>query len=407
MKYSLLAVTLCLSLYVSPPVRAMERGSPVIDGAAGNYGGLLQVAGPSPNGGPLNTGSLTALVNESGRFSAVLNWRGFKYPFKGRFDAETLDFSNDFPEKGNPGGTLALKLNLVTSNHTVHAELTVEADPAPYVAVADLSGEEPDPTAGEALAGSVNTSFIAPPDYGSLPQDLRGDGFTIARVAKNRGFVARLIGRLPDNEPFSAGSFLRGTEYDIFSGLYRKNGNFGGTTYGKVSIADLESLQNVLLWAKRAGSNPKYYPAGFDTGFGFKTARYLISQLRGDPFRKIPKISVDPGSVKATLTFSDGNLGRGEGGAYTTFTVKIRLTTFGTKVLQPNPYRVSLRTNAVNATWQGSFTHPVSGRRTVFHGAFVQAKDGVNGEGRGSFKGSVPPDSLDLVESGSVRMSVD
>jgi hypothetical protein len=378
----------------------------VIDGAEGNYGGLLLVAPPSPEAGPLNSGALTVLVNEFGQFSAVLNWKGLKYPFKGQLDATTLDFERDFLEKGNPDGTLALRLTLVPTNRTLRAELTVQDLETLYTAVGDLSGEEPDPAAGEAFAGSLNTSFIDPPGYGSLPQDLRGDGFTVARVAKKRGFVTRLIGRLPDNEPFSAGSFLRGTEYTIFSGLYRKDGRFGGATHGKVSVADLASLQNVLLWVKRPGANPRYYPAGFDTGYGIKTVAYLLSALRGDPFRKIPKISVDSGPIRATLTFSEGNLGRTETGGEFQLIAKIRLTTFGTKVLQPNPQRISLRTNAITATWQGSFIHPVSGRRTVFHGAFVQAKNGVNGEGRGSFKGSVSSDSNEPAESGSVRMSV-
>jgi hypothetical protein len=288
-------------------------------------------------------------------------------------------------------------------------ELTVENDGTSYIVPGDLSGEEPDPAAAAAFAGSLNTSFIDPPDYGSVPQDLRGDGFTVARVSKRPGAQGRFAGRLPDNEPFSAGSFLRGTEYTLFTALYKKDKKFGGATFGKVSVGDLASIQNVLLWIKRAGVDPDFYPAGFDTGYGIKSVFYILSKLRGDPFKQIPKISLNPGPINATLTFREGNLGETPLGEEVSLIAKIRITPFGTIVRQPNPQRISLQTSALSATWQGSFIHPVSGRRIVFHGAFIQARDGINGEGRGVSKGAclgTPLTCRRVVRSGSVWTDV-
>jgi hypothetical protein len=431
MKHTLVVLTFAF-LVVPLGILPSRGASSVIPGAQGNYGGLLQVpdadvalrlsASPSdrhvvrghlPNETPFNSGTVTAQVRDSGQFSAVLNWQGYKYSFKGQFDANGATFERDFPDRANEGETLSLRLILHTETRTIHCELDAQGVPdvahpnGVYTAEGELSGAAPDEAAAQAFGGSLNTSFIDPPDYGSLPQDVRGDGFSVTRVSKGGGFAARLVGRLPDNEPFSAGSALRGTKYTIFSGLYFKQGRFGGLTVGDLSAADLVSIQNVLLWAKREGADRDYYPAGFETGYGVKTLIYIINSLgAGNPTKQIPPISINPGAVSATLTFRDGNLGE-LNGQDVILSAKVRISPFGVKVLGPNPQNVSMTTNAFAATWKGSFIHPVSGRRTSYHGAFSQKLPDKNGEGRGSFKGSLPTNTTGQVESGSVRLIVD
>src|SRR4030095_10901887 len=167
-------------------------------------------------------------------------------------------YERDLPDRGQPGEVLSLKLTLpepppptdpptTPPPPTIPCALTAlglddprtpEKERAFYTAEGDLSGGEPDSEAGSAFAGSLNTSFIDPPDYGQVPQDIRGDGFSVTRVSKRRGYFARIAGRLPDDEPFSAGSILRGTNYTVFAGLYFKNGRFGGSTIGQLSAAD-------------------------------------------------------------------------------------------------------------------------------------------------------------------------
>jgi hypothetical protein len=459
MKYTLLAEIAFVVFLFNAPVA--DAGATIL-GAKGNYGGLLQVPdadaarrplassngrgvvrGHLPNEDPLNSGTLTAQVGESGHFTALLNWKGFRYSFKGAFDPTTLTSERDLADRGNPGEILALKLVLHPAipptdstpliSGSIHCELmalgVIVDDPATpeveelrtfYTAEGDLSGAEPDSEAAQVFAGSLNTSFIDPPDYGSLPQDIGGDGFTITRVSKRRGFAARIAGRLPDYEPFSAGSLLRGTNYTIFAGLYSKDGRFGGSTIGQLSVADRISLQSInlqnplqdkLFWRRNEDKDSEYYGKGFETGYGIKTLVYLISRLGGG--KQIPQISIKPGPVNATLSFKEGNLGKELNGEDVTLTVTITITPFGVKVLEPNPQRVSLRTNALAATWNGKFDHPVSGLRIPFHGAFLQARPptngeaGKNGEGRGCFKGSLPPETGGFLESGSVRMVVE
>jgi hypothetical protein len=457
MKFTLLAAFASAVFLCNPP--AIAGSTATISGAKGNYAGLLTVPdadaslrpsasaalhghvvrGHLPNEDPLNSGTLTVLVGTSGRFTAVLNWKGYKYSFRGEFDSTTSIFELDLADRGQPGEVLALRLTLNVATRLIHSELTAlglddprtpEKERAFYTAEGDLSGAEPDSEAGKAFAGSLNTSFIDPPDYGTLPQDIRGDGFTVTRISKRRGYFARIAGRLPDDEPFTAGSILRGTNYTVFAGLYFKNGRFGGSTIGQLSAADRTSLQNIafapdlppkVLWAKGKLEDPEYYGAGFETGYGIKTLVYLLSRLGGG--KQLPQISINPGPINATLVFREGNLGEDLNGDDITVMAKIKITPFGVKVLEttgigspftvPNPHHIALRTNALAATWSGSFDHPVSGIRTAFHGAFSQARRstatevGKNGEGRGSFRGSLPPKASGFLESGSVRMIVD
>ncbi len=404
-----------------------SESAAAFSGAAGNYGGLLIVPdadlppgiqhvprGHLPNETPLNSGTLTAQVRDSGRFTAVLNWQGYIYRFMGKFNPDTATFERSFKDRDKPGETLELLLTLDAGARILNCALTGLGvpddanDPDPhYTAEGALSGAEPDDS-GAAFAGSLNVSFIAPLDYGSFPVDFRGDGYSITRVSKRKGFSARIIGRLPDNEPFSAGSRLRGTNYTIFSGLYKKNGRFGGLTIGQLSTADRKSIQNILLWTKREGADPDYYPDGFETGFGILTTVFLSPTPGLSSVSKpIPPISTTRGPVRGTLVLKGGNLGKNGSGEDNVIAAKIRISHSGVKILDPNPQRIVMKTNRAATTWKGSFIHPVSGKRTTFQGGFTPAKGGQNGEGRGGFKGSISKRDGGFVESGSARVTVE
>src|SRR5436190_12005850 len=104
-------------------------------GPGGNYGGLLQVpdadqlSGPITNGHlpnetPLNSGTVTVQLNDSGHFTAVLNWQGYRYQFKGNINLDTNNFTRDFDDRGFPGQTLTLNLLLHADTHIIDCSLT-------------------------------------------------------------------------------------------------------------------------------------------------------------------------------------------------------------------------------------------------------------------------------------------
>ena len=371
-------------------------------GAAGNYGGLIQTA----DANFLTAGALTILLEDSGQFTAKLTWEGDKYSFKGHFDPTAATFTRDFAKLGETGTTLALALLLDAGNRAVTGTLDEKiGGSSTLTANLSLSGAPPDTAAGNAYAGTTSTTFINPPGYGNTPQAILGDGFTIVRVGQSAHRPGRFVGRLPDAEPYSGGSVLRGTDFTLYSSLYRKLNRAGGLAFGQVSAADLASLNSVILWAKRAGADPKYYDQGFATGFGIVGQAYP-----GDIPGGIPPIGIQPGPVAATITFADGNLGEYNPGNPVTFTAPIRINAFRVKVFTPNVYQVQLTTDAAAATFEGTFVHPISGKLTPFRGGFKSASGNTPGEGRGSFKGSLAPGDTDPAHfrmSGSVRITVD
>jgi hypothetical protein len=392
MKTLLSFLTCGFLLMPSPALRAGEvEASAAFPGAQGNYGGIVQTG----DGNFLTAGALVVLLEATGRYTANLNWEGLHYPFVGKFDAATATFNRTFLDRSEPGSKLALGLKLNAGARTIDCTLEVQNNGSTTTSASgQLSGAAPDANASAAHAGTLNTSFINPPSYGSTPQEIDGDGFSLARVSRTKNHAIRVIGRLPDTAALSCGSVLRGSTYTVFNALYRSQRGVGGQAYGQFDASDPNSLFSTLLWAKRAGADPKYYAGGFNTGVGLNAVPYALAASQA-----IPHISTMPGPISATLSFTDGNLG--------TFTpVQIKISAAGVKVFAPNPSRIALHVNATGASWAGTFIHPVSGKLTSFHGAFSPVHDNMNGEGRGNFKGSVPPNSADLPESGSVRITV-
>jgi hypothetical protein len=382
----------CMAVLVPTQFLCAAEAEPaaVFSGAQGNYGGRIE-------GGSsfLDAGALVIVLEATGRFSANLNWQGYRYPFLGKFDAGTATFNRQFNNRSEEDSVLILSLTLNPSGRTIDCTLDVATNGSTTISAnGQLSGAAPDGTAGQAYQGTTNTSFIDPPGYGSTPQDIDGDGFSISRISRAKSHAIRVIGRLPDTTAFAGGSLLRGSTYTIFSALYRSKHGIGGNAHGSVDASDTSSLASTLLWAKRAGADPKYYPAGFDTGVSLITSGYKSVAVRA-----IPHISVDPGPISATLTLKDGNLPAD-------LTAQIKITFFGVRVFAPNPQHIILHTSAAAANWAGSFIHPVSGQRTKFHGGFTEAHGNTNGEGRGNFRGSVATNSVDLPESGSARIVV-
>ena len=369
-------------------------------GAAGNYGGLIQTS----DANFLTAGALTIFLEDTGRFTAKLTWEGDKYAVIGRFNSTTATFSRNFTKVGEPGATLALNLLLDAGNRAVTGTLDEQSSGSTTLtANVSLDGTPPDAAAGSAYQGTTSTAFINPPGYGNTPQPILGDGFTIVRVSKSANRTGRFVGRLPDDEPYSGGSVLRGTNFTLYSALYRRLNRPGGQAFGQVSAADFASLSSVILWAKRAGANPKYYNEGFATGFGI-AGQAFPGQLPGG----IPPIGTQPGPVSATLTITEGNLVDGNGDDIA-ITAAVRLGAFKVKVFSPNPQQIQVTADAAAATFEGTFIHPVSGRLTAFHGGFKAASGGTAGEGRGSFKGSLAPGDTDPAHfriSGSVRITV-
>ena len=345
MKTFLAHFCLVLALLFSTHALCAVEAEPsaVFSGAQGSYAGNVQTG----DGNFLNAGALIVVLEATGRFSANLNWQGLHYPFFGKFDAGTATFHRQFNDHSEPGSTLVLDLTLNAGARTIDCNLGAERwlhhisrHRATFRRAPRQRGEPGLPGHHEYLLHRSSRLWQHPAGHP------RRRLFHRAHQQGERQPDPGFVGRLPDTAPFACGSLLRGTTYSVFSMRSIATGlGFGGQVFGEFDASDPSSLNSVLQWAKRAGANPNYYPAGFNTGVGLITIGYGKSVA----VHSIPHISTTPGPVSATLTLTDGNLGVDSSNVDIVFTAQIKISLFGVKVSAPNPQHITVHTDAPGA----------------------------------------------------------
>ena len=404
----ILAIIAFLSLPLAHAAPAIAVAA--FPGAGGNYGGIVQ---PDDND-PLNAGIISLQLLDTGSFTGSATITGGKYPFSGKFNASTSQFSDTFPAP--PGllfDAIDVDATLDSVERTIVGTLVGKASGTVVgSSTFTLSGARPDPVLGPKLTGSIRTSFIDPPNVmkpsGLVagPQEIPGDGFALVTVGNANSRAARFVGRLNDyNGKFSSGSPLRGANYTVLGSLYKKISAATGQAFGQADVLDNGSdspgLSSMLNWGKAAGTG--YYDAGINTGIFINGQVYP----HVGPGQIVPIGADTSPRVTATIRFKRGNM-------IANFEAPLALSPGRAKVADPNPNAVTVKINAQKGLFKGTFIHPDSGQLTKFQGAFQSAigqglPGAVVGEGRGSFAGTIDPNNANQptpVESGSVRITV-
>jgi hypothetical protein len=428
---------LAFLLLVTVGLPRIEAGS--TENGAGNYGGVIQPASPSDP--PSNCGFIQAQLTSSGNFTGALVWQGQRYPLLGVI-RDGQQFLRVMPKKGEASSRVELEVLLgISTDSRVMFGILSERDNGVLITQSslDLNGALPDPNLIEKLEPGLRISFIDPPDpttegeaaplpeLGPGPAEIPGDGFVFARVGKTKKRASRLVGRLPDAQgAFTAGSPLRGQEYTVFSGLYKKLKKQSGQLFGLTQVADNGNVQpdytSNLRWGKAPDSKSTYYPSGIDYTFNLDALVYPKTK-RGKLVPLLPQPSPGPlpaspfgvgpeptKSISARILFRRGNISLpdGLGGFEQFFRQEMRISPFHTRMVGDNPHRVKIQVDAFSGRFHGSFRHPEFGTKTRFRGAFQAAILFTPGQGRGHFRPSAGPGIVPLVplESGSVRINV-
>jgi hypothetical protein len=407
---------------------------------AGNYGGILQ---PSLIEPPENSGMIQLQLSKTGVATGVLIWQGQRYPFKGEFNAsKPLDLSFNKKLSSIPG-ELRVFMELFSVSRFVSGIFSENQSGSQIFATSiGLNGALPDPTLVEDLKPGLRISFIEPPDpttegegitmLGPSPgpaiAEIPGDGFVHVRISKSKKRSSRLVGRLPDaSGAFSAGSPLRGTNYTVFSSLYKKHRRQGGQLFGDANVFDTGNAVNYtsnLRWGKAENFDSLYYPGRFDYLLSLdavpypKLKRGALVPLLPQPPSPAPLPAAPYGvaqepthAIDARILFRRGNISvpDGLGGFDRFFRQNIKMTPFHTRVVGDNPYRVKIQVDAFSGRFHGSFMHPVLNARTKFRGAFQAAVLLIPGQGRGNFRPPSGPGIVPLaepLESGGVRINL-
>jgi hypothetical protein len=332
------------------------RGVPFPD-SAGNYGGFAQ----TDDNDPLSAALVSIDLTVTGSFTGSVVFRSNKTPITGNFAADTGQFEKIFRIAGVPGVDLFVRAQLDTANRVITGTVEQQSNGSSFLtALFTLSGAGPDPVLGAALAGTRRTAFIDPPNAqqnivaagATVSQEIPGDGFSVVTVGKTKQRAARFVGQLPDAAKYSSGSRMRGANYTVFSGLYKRKVHgrslTGGQTLGLAEVTgaggETPELSSRLSWGKGAGVEDNYYNSGFEAAL-FINQAVLYPKTRNGA---LPPIGLKPGlEHNATLKMRRGNLVQD-------FEAKLSISPQAVKVLETsgvpagsgaNPYRLKVRMN--------------------------------------------------------------
>lgn len=381
----------------------LAKAATPFPGAGSDYGGIIE-AGPTDD--PNNSGILTVLLRDSGTATLSLVWQGQTYKLKGLFTGDNTAgqfIKNDLVKKTpqTPGTKLTLVCNLDPGTRTITGAIS---DPeASSGGTFSLDGNVPELSVVAQLDPGLRMAFIddavapalreGPQRVGPPLPPATGTGFTVVAIGSSGKRNNRSVGRLADDQPYSAGSPLRSRSYALRSGLYSQGRGkaSGGQVLGNsnLSIAalpesgsaprSLASFIAALRWHKRPGLlNTNSFPDGFDGRVNLDTISYTRDRdvrfvLRGERTN----------FSNASLVLSGANLAA-------SVTVNLNLTIFGARITGANPNSVRLSVRPLSAKFSGSFKpDPATKERVSFHGA-LRSSTGlpptvVPGEGKGTF----------------------
>ena len=373
-------------------------------GSGGNYGGIIEA---SSSGDPNNSGILIVVMGDSGAASISLVWQGQTYKLKGAFTGDSTNgqFTKDLVKKApqTEGTNLTLICNLDPSSRTITG---VVSDPeASSGGGFSLDGNVAEPSLAAQLDPGLRMAFIDDPVAPAAPEDPQrasavppatGTGFAVVTLGKSlRTKTNHTVGHLSDDQPYMAGSPLRGASYALRSGLYSHGrgkapggqvlgngdvnaGSGAPSENGAVAPRSLAGLIAALRWHKNPDLSASAYRGGFDGRVSLDTIPYTRS---GDV--RFVLTGAHSNFFNASLILSGANFPNN-------IVVKMNLTIFGAIIAGANPNGVRISVQPSAAKFHGSFRpDPASRERIFFHGA-LRSSTGVQpnvvpGEGKGSF----------------------
>jgi hypothetical protein len=257
-------------------------------------------------------------------------------------------------------------------------------------------------TTGGLAASGTFTAFIdgttlrtvsdVQPGEVAEPVSVPGTGFLIMKVNTDKYRRARVVGRLPDNEPFSSGTLPPfGKSYQLATTkLYRKGagGAFGGQVHVIDHSGETESASSIplgilgdLTWRRAAWNRSTSFKRGIASRMPVEGLFYPVPGSRG-----LPEVfGISGTAATAVLTLSGGNL-PAPAAENNQLSIGLRITSPNTiQVSEPNPLKMKVKANAKTAVFSGSFIHPTSRKTIRFNGAFQAGYGTALGGGRGCF----------------------
>jgi hypothetical protein len=241
---------------------------------AQDYSGTVLARGATSTG----AGMVEMSVSPSGVFTAAVHWDGVTYRRKSHLDtnghgALTLD------------GGARVEFSRAEDEGAIHGSI-FHAGTAHAFRLARAA----EPGANTAPAKGKFTSFIEAPPPGMDGVFFDGDGSVAIQVAKpSRVQRGRFAGRMPDGEPFLAGSKYGEGRFPVFSKLYKRKKKFLGSVtsdyeYELIPDPDFpDRFFSDVAWQKQAGTSETYYPAAISRDIVTESFKFFR-----DPVTKLP-----------------------------------------------------------------------------------------------------------------------
>lgn len=375
---------------------------------AGTYSGLIGAS----DGNGTDSGRLDVTLTRTGALSGSFKWQGQLYAFKDGALQSDGSLTKSTPKIDGGGAVLTFSLQLDPVTKVLTGTLTDNSTTPATVAHAEVTGtallEAADlPTPG-LYSAYIDPGIVsaAPPETGGalvLPRGLGFSQITVAGKQTSRSRPARVVGRMPDDQPFSSGAraliqALRAAagkvKYPLYvDNLYPKVRNASGRmTSGGVVSGDLGFTQgsdsrfdSALNWERLPNDRAARFGGGI---------RGLIAALNAVKYGKPPPGNLPAGMIQNGGAFN-AKIELREGDLTNPIVHPLRVSRAGslpaTVLVEPqnralNTQKLRLSINVFTGTFSGKFVHPHDATAarppmTSFRGVFKKQ------DGRGAFTG--------------------
>ncbi len=375
---------------------------------AGTYSGLIGAS----DGNGTDSGRLDVTLTRTGALSGSFKWQGQLYSFKDGALQSDGSLTKSTPKIDGAGAVLTFRLQLDPVTKVLTGTLTDDSTIPATVAHAEVTGtallEAADlPTPGLYSAYiDPGTVSAAPAEAGAalvLPRGLGFSQITVAGKQTSRSRPARVVGRMPDDQPFSSGAralikALRAAagkvKYPLYvDNLYPKVRNASGRmTSGGVVSGDLGFTQgsdsrfdSALNWERLPNTRAARFGGGI---------RGLVAALNAVKYGKPPPGNLPAGIIQNGSVFN-AKIELREGDLANPIVHPLRISRAGnlpaTVLVEPqnralNTQKLRLSINVSTGTFSGKFVHPHDATAakppmTSFRGVFKKQ------DGRGAFTG--------------------
>ncbi len=381
---------------VNPPADANLTAkfipSPFGTEITGNYTGLIQ----APFFNTETSGLLTATVDVSGAFTAMMRFSGVQYTFIGEFTAQpgstatfdglvprgnltplTVSLSIDTNDTGTRSITGTVNNGAVNSIVVANRAIYSKQNPAPSDLIHDYT-------------------FYMPPasPLGNSTKDPHGIGYGTVRINKKGGVT--WSGTLPDGSVVTQTTTIsKDGKWPLFLSLYNNHGVvLGEVTHSVLAASDFTASVD---WFRPTKPRNPLFTAGFKIEDADVIGAIYVAPTSGT--RVLTEFDIAPAN-KGNALINEGNL-------ISTINKEFELTTDNRVLVTPpaSPVNLTVKINPVTiapsqfgfgvpgvkgGTFTGSFFHPIGLVNTPIAGIIFQ-KAGYQ-QLIGSFLGTSAPD---------------